>query len=68
MEHKKKYLSRDPLSPYIFVICMERISHLIAEAVSSLEWKPIKAERNGPAISHLLFADDLLLFADASMQ
>ena len=50
----------DPLSPYIYVICMERLSHLIEREVSLGAWKPIRASRNGPAISHLAFADDLI--------
>lgn len=52
----------DPLSPYIFVICMKRLSHMIEEAVNANFWKPIKAGRNGPAISHLLSTNDLLFF------
>ncbi|XP_057451938.1 uncharacterized protein LOC130743727 [Lotus japonicus] len=57
----------DPLSPYLFVLCMERLAHSIGDAVSSGAWKPIKLSRNGPPISHLFFADDLLLFGEATL-
>lgn len=58
----------DPLSPYIFVLCMEKLSHLIQSAIEVGEWKPIKSSMNGPYVSHLFFADDLILFAEASTQ
>ncbi|XP_057432959.1 uncharacterized protein LOC130725784 [Lotus japonicus] len=57
----------DPLSPYLFVLCMERLAHSIGDAVGSGAWKPIKLSRNGPPISHLFFADDLLLFGEATV-
>ena len=57
----------DPLSPYLFVICMERLSHLIQIAVTEGLWKPISLSRGGPEITHLCFADDLFIFAEASM-
>jgi hypothetical protein len=44
---------------------MDKLSHLIAEATEDGKWKPMRAGRNGPAISHLIFADDLLLFGQA---
>ena len=31
----------DPLSPYIFVLCIERLSHGIFQAVREGFWKPI---------------------------
>ncbi|CAN1157418.1 Putative ribonuclease H protein At1g65750 [Linum perenne] len=45
---------------------MERLSHVIDEAVSSGEWRPISLSEGGPLLSHLFYADDLILFAEAS--
>lgn len=56
----------DPISPYVFVLCLEKLTHLIAEAVEDGHWQPMRAGRNGPFISHLMFADDLLLFCRAT--
>ena len=56
----------DYISPYLFVLCMERLRHIINQAVvAEGRWKPIRLSRNGPPLSHLFFADDLLIFADA---
>lgn len=56
----------DPLSPYIFVLCMEKLSHLFQSAIEIGDWKPICSSQNCPLMSHLFFADDLILFAEAS--
>lgn len=55
----------DPLSPYLFVLCMERFSSAISTTVSEGRWNPIETVRNGPGLSHLFFADDVLLFVKA---
>ncbi|CAA7030621.1 unnamed protein product [Microthlaspi erraticum] len=57
----------DPLSPYLFVLCLERLCHLIEEAIDLKKWKPIQLSRGGPKISHVCFAYDLILFAEASV-
>ena len=53
------------MSPYIFVLCMERLSHAIR--MKENYWKPIKFVRYGLAISHIFFADDLMLFPSADL-
>ncbi|WCJ35671.1 DNAse I-like superfamily protein [Euphorbia peplus] len=58
----------DPLSPYLFVLCMERLSHLIIDAVSNRSWKAVRASQSGPALSHIFFADDIVLMSEASFQ
>lgn len=57
----------DPLSPYLFVMCMERLNQLIEEAIFHEEWRPISASKKGPLLSNLFFADDIVLFAEASI-
>ena len=57
----------DPLSPYIFILCIERLSHGITQAVVEGKWKPIRLAKNGIPLTHLFFADDLRLFAEASL-
>ncbi|XP_024038358.1 uncharacterized protein LOC112097385 [Citrus clementina] len=57
----------DPLSPYIFVMCIERLSHGINQAVQNGCWKPIRLTRGGIPITHLIFTNDLLLLVKASV-
>ncbi|KAF3682670.1 hypothetical protein FXO37_02220 [Capsicum annuum] len=53
----------DPLSLYLFIMCMERISRRIDSAVENGLWTPIKLTARAPPISRLLFADDIILCA-----
>lgn len=55
----------DPISPYTFVLCLERLEHRIQKEVVDDRWKPLKESRNGPSISHLFFADNMLFFAES---
>jgi len=48
-----------------YLFCVKKLSHLILLAVEHRFSKPIKLSRRGANISHLMFADDLILFSEA---
>ena len=56
----------DPLSPYLFILCMDFLGQLIEEKCNAKLWQPVKASQSGPTLSHLLLANDLIFFAKAN--
>lgn len=50
----------------LFVLYIERLFHLIQIEVEANKWKPIQIACCAPKLSHLAFANDLLLFAEAT--
>jgi hypothetical protein len=56
----------DPLSPYLFLFCVEGFSALLKQAQSERELAGVKFGAGGPTITHLLFADDSIVFLEAS--
>lgn len=63
---KREIRQGDAISPYIFGLCIECLCHIIRKAVEQGRWKGVKLSRYGPNLTHLLFADDMVLFAEAS--
>lgn len=55
----------DPLSPFLFLFCGEGLSSLMRSVVEEKLIRGVKASKTGPQVSHLLFADDCILFGEA---
>lgn len=57
----------DPLSPFLFLLCSEILSRLLLKEEAAGHLRGIKIGQAASVISHLLFADDLLLFGRANI-
>ncbi|KAL0312259.1 UNVERIFIED_CONTAM: hypothetical protein Sradi_5625200 [Sesamum radiatum] len=58
----------DPLSPYLFLFCAEAFNGLIRKAEVEGRIRGVAVSRHTSPISHLLFADDTLIFCEASTE
>ena len=56
----------DPLSPYLIILYIERLRHIIDLAVDKGLCKLIRLCHDGPKLSCLFFVDDLILLNEAS--
>ncbi|XP_021844939.1 uncharacterized protein [Spinacia oleracea] len=56
----------DPLSPYLFILCMEVLSSKLHHMQLSGELGGLQISRSAPKVNHLFFADDALFFLEAN--
>jgi hypothetical protein len=58
----------DPLSPYLFLFCVEGFSTLLRKLQYENMLKGVQFGSDGPHITHLLFADDSIVFLEATVE
>lgn len=56
----------DPISPYLFLLCSEELSCMLRRVGPLYISRGVRVSRYAPWISHLLFADDCLVFTQAT--
>ncbi|KAJ4757665.1 RNA-directed DNA polymerase (reverse transcriptase)-related family protein [Rhynchospora pubera] len=57
-----------PMSPYVFIMAMEILTRVMTKAMAHGQIKGVKVAENGPRISHVIYADDLVLMGDTNEQ
>ena len=57
----------DPLSPYLFLFCVEGLNALLCGAAMNGEIQGFSLCRAGPKLTHLFFADDCLIFCRSTL-
>jgi hypothetical protein len=57
----------DPLSPFLFLFIADGLSALLRQGIQQQVVTPVKICARAPGVSHLLFADDTLLFFKATL-
>lgn len=57
----------DPLSPYLFLLCLNVLSLKLLKLENDRSITGIKISKGGPCLSHLLYADDCLIFFKANL-
>ncbi|KAJ4755830.1 RNA-directed DNA polymerase (reverse transcriptase)-related family protein [Rhynchospora pubera] len=55
-----------PMSPYIFIICMEILSRILQVALNTGSLKGVQVAATSPVLTHAVYADDLILMGDAA--
>ena len=57
----------DPISPYLFLLCAEGLSVMLKKEENEGHIKGVAVSRGASRVSHLLFADDNIIFCRVSV-
>ncbi|KAM1803504.1 hypothetical protein ACFX12_029481 [Malus domestica] len=68
IQPKRGLRQGDPLTPFLFLICTEGFSSLIKKGLERGALHGYKITPNGTPITHLFFADDSVLFGNATVE
>lgn len=55
----------DLMTPYMFVLCLKRLFHLLNVVVDQKTWKPLQLAKGCANLTHLIL-DDIVLFSEAN--
>ena len=64
----REFRQGDPISPYLFLLCAEGLSAMLRKVENGGIPRGIVVCRQAPLVSHLLFADDCIVFGKASKE
>jgi len=56
----------DPFLPYLFILGQDVLSRLLDKELHSSNFSGVKASPKGPALTHVMYADDIVLFSKAT--
>lgn len=65
---RTRHPSRDPLSPFIFILCAEALVNCLQSSEEAGRLHGIKLSDSGPSVHHMLYADDSLLMCKANTE
>lgn len=66
--HSRGLRQRDHISPYLFLLCVKGLSTMLKKEEENGNIKGVAVRRGAPRISHLVFADDSIIFYRATVE